>query len=98
MTWRVVGSDVNGRPTFSAAFAGSTAWGIVQEMHDRWAWELSMPDPRDDQRGRADTRAEAQERVVTAARQRGLVEAERIASETEVAAQLSALGGRNGST
>jgi hypothetical protein len=98
MSWRVVGSDVNGRPTFSAAFAGSTAWGIVQEMHDRWAWELNMPDPRDDQRGRAETRLEAQERVMTAARQRGLLEAERIASETEGAAQLAALGGRNGST
>jgi hypothetical protein len=97
MTWRVVGSDVNGRPTYSASFGG-TSWGIVQELYDRWAWELSMPDPRDDQRGRADTRAEAQERVVTAARQRGLLEAERIASETEGAAQLSALGGRNGST
>jgi hypothetical protein len=97
MTWRVVGSDVNGRPTYSASFGG-TAWGIVQELYDRWAWELSMPDPRDDQRGRADTRAEAQERVVTAARQRGLFEAERIASETEGAAQLAALGANNGST
>ena len=97
MTWRVVGSDVNGRPTYSASFGG-TSWGIVQELYDRWAWELSMPDPRDDQRGRADTRAEAQERVVTAARQRGLLEAERIASETEGAAQLAALGGRSGST
>jgi hypothetical protein len=97
MTWRLVGSDVNGRPTYSASFGG-TSWGIVQELYDRWAWELSMPDPRDDQRGRADTRAEAQERVVTAARQRGLLEAERIASETEGAAQLAALGGRSGST
>jgi len=97
MTWRVVGSDVNGRPTYSASFGG-TSWGIVQELYDRWAWELSMPDPRDDQRGRADTRAEAQERVVTAARQRGLLEVERIASETEGAAQLAALGGRNETT
>ena len=97
MTWRVVGRDVNGRPTYSASFGG-TSWGLVQELYDRWAWELSMPDPRDDQRGRADTRAEAQERVVTAARQRGLIEAERIASETEGAAQLAALGGHNGST
>jgi hypothetical protein len=95
--WRVIGQDVNGRPTYSASFGG-TSWGIVQELYDRWAWELSMPDPRDDQRGRADTRAEAQERVVTAARQRGLLEAERIASETDGAAQLSALGGRNGTT
>ena len=94
MTWRVVGMDVNGRPTYSASFDGSTAWGIVQEMYDRWAWELTMPDPRDDQRGRAETRAEAQERVMTAARQRGLLQAERIASETEGAAQLAALGGR----
>jgi hypothetical protein len=94
MTWRVIGQDVNGRPTFSAAFAGSTAWGIVQEMHDRWAWELNMPDPCDDQRGRAETRLEAQERVMTAARQRGLLEVERIASETQEAAQLAALGGR----
>ena len=31
---------------------------------------------------------------MTAARQRGLLEAERIASETEDAAQLAALGGR----
>jgi hypothetical protein len=97
MTWRVIGQDVNGRPTYSASFGG-TSWGIVQELYDRWAWELSMPDPRDDQRGRADTRAEAQERVITAARQRGLLEAERIASETEGAAQLAALGGRSGST
>ena len=93
MTWRVVGQDVNGRPTFSASFTGSTAWGIVQELHDRWAWHLNMPDPRDDQQGRAQTRAEAQERVMTAARQRGLLQAERIASETEGAAQLAALGG-----
>jgi hypothetical protein len=97
MTWRVIGQDSNGRPTYSASFGG-TSWGIVQELYDRWAWELSMPDPRDDQRGRADTRAEAQERVITAARQRGLLEAERISSETEGAAQLAALGGRNGST
>jgi hypothetical protein len=97
MTWRVVGQDVNGRPTYSASFGG-TSWGIVQELYDRWAWELSMPDPRDDQRGRADTRAEAQERVVTAARQRGLLEAERIARDTEGASPLAALGGRNGST
>jgi hypothetical protein len=93
MTWRVVGSDVNGRPTFSASFAGSTAYGIVQELHDRWAWLLNMPDPRDDQQGRAQTRAEAQERVMIAARQRGLLQAERIAIETEGAAQLAALGG-----
>jgi hypothetical protein len=86
--------DVNGRPTYSSSFAGSTAYAIVQEMHDRWAWHLNMPDPRDDQQGRAQTRAEAQERVMTAARQRGLLEAERIASETEGAAQLAALGGR----
>jgi len=97
MTWRVIGQDVNGRPTYSASFGG-TAWGIVQELYDRWAWELNMPDPCDDQRGRADTRAEAQERVMTAARQRGLLEAERIASETEGAAQLAALGGHNEST
>jgi hypothetical protein len=93
MTWRVVGSDVNGRPTFSASFAGSTAYGIVQEMYDRWAWHLNMPDPRDDQQGRTQTRAEAQERVMTAARQRGLLQAERIAIQTEDAAQLAALGG-----
>jgi hypothetical protein len=85
--------DVNGRPTYSASFDGSTAWGIVQEMYDRWAWELNMPDPRDDQRGRAETRLEAQERVMTAARQRGLLQAERISIETEGAAQLAALGG-----
>jgi hypothetical protein len=97
MTWRVIGQDVNGRPTYSASFGG-TAWGIVQELYDRWAWELNMPDPRDDQRGRADTRAEAQERVMTAARQRGLLDAERIASETDDAAQIAALGGHNGST
>jgi hypothetical protein len=97
MTWRVVGSDVNGRPTYSASFGG-TSWGIVQELYDRWAWHLNMPDQRDDQQGRAQTRAEAQERVMTAARQRGLLEAERIASETEGAEQLAALGGHNGST
>lgn len=97
MTWRVVGSDVNGRPTYSASFGG-TSWGIVQELYDRWAWELSMPDPRDDQRGRADTRAEAQERVVTAARQRGLVHADRIVREQTDEAQVAALGGRDGST
>lgn len=96
MTWRMIGQDVNGRPTYSASFGG-TSWGIVQELYDRWAWELSMPDPRDDQRGRADTRAEAQERVVTAARQRGLLEAERIVREQTDAAQVSVLGGRNGS-
>jgi hypothetical protein len=94
MTWRIIGSDVNGRPTFTASFAGSTAYAIVQEMHDRWAWHLNMPDQRDDQQGRAQTRLEAQERVMTAARQRGLLEAERIAIETEDAAQLAALGGR----
>ena len=97
MTWRMIGADVNGRPTYSASF-GATSWGIVQELYERWAWELSMPDPRDDQRGRADTRAEAQERVITAARQRGLVDADRIVREQTDAAQVAELGGNNGST
>lgn len=98
MTWRVIGQDVNGRPTYHLGFPSSTAWGVVQELSGRWAWELNMPNPADDQRGRADTRAEAQARVEIAAGQRGLVQLERIVREQTDAAQVAALGGHNGST
>lgn len=98
MTWRVVGMDVNGRPTYHLAFPHSTAWGVVQELSGRWAWSLNMPDQRDDQHGRADSRAEAQARVEIAAGQRGLVQLERIVREQTDAAQIAALGEHNGST
>lgn len=98
MKWVSPGVDVYGRPTFHCSFPHSSAFGIVQELNGRWAWSLNMPDQRDDQHGRADSRAEAQARVEIAAGQRGLVQLERIVREQTDAAQIAALGGHNGST
>lgn len=102
MTWRMVGTDVNGRPVFNLSFPRSTAYGLVQELSGRWAWALMMPDPRDDQQGRADSRAEAQSRVEIAAGQRGLIDLEReherqerIAIQMEDAFQLASMGGND---
>lgn len=96
--WKIVGPDIYGRAIYRADF-GPMCWGVVQEFTDRWAWELNMPDARDDQRGRAVSMADAMERVATAAMQRGMVDAmerdhereERIAIQTEDAAQVAAL-------
>jgi hypothetical protein len=98
MRWTVVGPDIYGRAIYRADIS-SMCWATVQEFDGRWAWELNMPDARDDHRGRTMTKAEAFERVATSALQRGMIRSpeheqqreERMSIETENAAQLESL-------